>query len=132
MKKFLLLLATVFTLHAGDIEWFFDYNEAMKSAQKEHKNILVFMSQPGCGTCEYMKENVFVDKDVETYINRNFVALNLNVYDEDVPHDLKVRVTPVFHFLDAEGKPVHAKLIGGKTAPFFLKLLQEARGETGK
>jgi len=126
MKQLLLLFSAAVLLLGNDIDWFFDYNEARQAAQKEHKHILVFMSQPGCGTCEYMKENVFVDREVEHYINTHFIPLNLNVYDEDVPDDLKVRVTPVFHFLDQNGKAVRPKLIGGKTAPFFLKLLQEA------
>ena len=112
MKQLLLLFTTALLLFGNDIEWFFDYNEALKSAQKGNKQILVFMSQPGCGTCEYMKENVFVDKEVEAYINANFVALNLNVYDEDVPDELKVRVTPVFHFLDAKPHPFSSSFSG--------------------
>lgn len=120
------------TLYAGEIDWYYDYTEALEKAQNENKYILVFMSQPGCGTCEYMKENVFVDGDVENYINSHFVALTLNVYDEDVPTPLKVRVTPVFHFLDQKGEPVRPKLIGGKTAPFFLKLLQEIHKDVKK
>lgn len=125
MRRLVLFLAFCLSLFGSEIDWYFDYDEALKTAQKEKKAVLVFMSQPGCGTCEYMKENVFVDGEVESYINSRFVALNLNVYDEDVPAHLKVRVTPVFHFLDNKGVPIEPKLIGGKTAPFFLKLLQE-------
>ena len=126
LMKRLLFFVMAIALHSADIEWFYDYKEALDTAKKEHKNILVFMSQPGCGSCEYMKENVFVDAGVEAYMNAHYIALNFSIYDEEVPEHLKVRVTPVFHFLNGEGEPIHAKLIGGKTPPFFLKALQEA------
>jgi len=125
MKVLLPLLAAI-SLFASDIGWFYDYNEALEEAKTRQKQILVFMNQPGCLSCEYMEENVFVDGEVEAYINAHFVPLSLSIYDEDVPAHLKARATPVFHFLDEEGKPVHKKLIGGKKAPFFLKLLKEA------
>lgn len=127
MKRLLLFLFTALTLHASGIDWYYDYGEALDAAKKEDKHILVFITQPGCGTCNYMKENVFVDTNVETYINAHYIPLDMTVYDKALPEHLKVRVTPVFHFLDAEGKPLRQKMIGGKTAPSFLKLLKEAR-----
>ncbi len=124
MKKIILWLLAL-TLYASDIEWFYDYDETVETAQKEKKKILVFMTQPGCGSCEYMKLNVFTDPAVSDYLNARFVALDLSIYDEDVPEHLKVRITPVFHFLDQNGNPLRKKLIGGKTPPFFLELLKE-------
>lgn len=128
--KLLLPLLAALTLYASDIGWFYDYKEALQEAKAKHKQILVFMSQPGCLSCEYMEENVFVDGEVEAYVNAHFVPLSLSIYDEDVPAHLKERVTPVFHFLDEEGNPVRKKLIGGKTAPFFFTLLKEAHTAT--
>ncbi len=129
MRKLFLFMVMLIQLSAAGIAWQPFYDEALKQAQAEHKKVLVFMSQPGCGTCEYMKENVFSDGEVKAYITAHFIPLQLNVHHDDVPEHLRERVTPVFHFLDASGKDIHPKLIGGKTAPFFLKLLNEVNGK---
>ena len=42
------------------------------------------------------------------------------------PEALKVKMTPVFHFVRADGSLIQPTLVGGKTAPFFLKLLKKA------
>ncbi len=88
--------------------------------------MLVFMNKPGCGSCAYMKENVFTDPSVVSYLNDNFVSVSLDIHKNDAPKELQVDVTPVFYFLNADGSEAQETLIGGKTAPFFLKLLKKA------
>ena len=126
-----LLLALLFSAHllAAGIDWYFVYDEALEDAKAQNKKILVFMTQPGCGTCNFMKENVFSQSEIKSYIDAHFIPLELTVYHKDIPEHLRARVTPVFHFLDSSGKSLHPKLIGGKTASAFLKLLQEANGK---
>jgi len=124
MKKILLISLLSLHLFAADIYWGESYKDALEEAQESHKPILVFMSQVGCHSCEFMREKVFTDAKLRDYIAKNYVAVELDIHDNDAPKSLQIPVTPVFYFLKEDGSKKRETLIGGKTAPFFLKLLQ--------
>lgn len=126
MKKLLLLTLMSLSIYASEVAWFTSYAEASQDAKEKNKPMLVFMNKPGCGSCAYMKENVFTDASVISYLNSNYISISLNIHTNDAPKNLQVNVTPVFHFLNADGSEAQEKLVGGKTAPFFLKLLKQA------
>ncbi len=113
-------------LYASEVSWSTSYVTASQSAKAENKPMLVFINKPGCGSCAYMKENVFTDAAVVAYLNDNFISVSLDIHENDAPKELQMNVTPVFHFLNADGSKSQETLIGGKTAPFFLKLLKKA------
>ncbi len=112
-------------LYASEVAWFSSYESAAQTAKLQNKPMLVFMNKPGCGSCAFMKENVFTDATVIAYLNDNFISVSLDIHENDAPNALQVNVTPVFHFLNADGSKSQEPLIGGKTAPFFLKLLKK-------
>jgi hypothetical protein len=112
------------------INWLDDYDEALTLAKEKHKPLLVFMSQEHCGSCKYMKEEVFTDTKLISYINTHFTPLMLDINGFDIPKPLQTTMTPVFHFLDENGHKLRESLIGGKTAPFFLPLLEKIIKET--
>lgn len=126
MLKLILLSLLSFSLYASDITWFDSYVKAAKTAKSENKPMLVFMNMPGCGSCKYMKENVFTDENIVAYLNKNYVSVSLDIHTNDAPKELQVSVTPVFHFLKSDGSEALETLVGGKTAPFFVKLLKKA------
>jgi thioredoxin-related protein len=126
MKKFLLLSLMSLSLFASDITWYTSYVQAAQSAKTQNKPMLVFMNRPGCGSCAYMKENVFTDKDIVKYLDENYIAVSLDIHTNDAPKALQVSVTPVFYFLHSDGTQAIDTLFGGKTAPFFIKLLKQA------
>ncbi len=114
------------SLYATDVNWFHSYKEAAAEAKRTDKPMLVFMNKPGCGSCQYMKENVFTDEAVVSYLNTHFISVSADIHTNDAPKELQVDVTPVFHFLKSDGTKSTDTLIGGKTAPFFLKILHKA------
>ncbi len=126
MHKILLLVLLALGLNASEMTWFTSYEKAQISAKAQNKPMLLFMNKKGCGSCEYMKENVFTDKDIIAYLNQNYIAVALDIYKNDAPKDFQVKVTPVFHFTSSDGTKLRESLIGGKTAPFFIKLLKKA------
>jgi thioredoxin-related protein len=126
MLKLILLSLLTLSLYASDVAWFDSYEKAAKTAMSDNKPMLVFMSQPGCGSCAYMKENVFTDESIIAYLNEHYVSVSLNIHENDAPKELQVSVTPVFYFLNSDGSQALETLIGGKTAPFFIKLLKKA------
>lgn len=126
MKFFGILLLFAMALFGGDVVWQSSYVSAMKKAHDETKPVLVFMNQPGCGSCEFMKENVFTDPQVVDYLNSHYIPVSLDIHKNDAPEALQVKMTPVFHFVRSDGSKIQDTLMGGKTAPFFLKLLKKA------
>lgn len=126
MKKFILITLLTLSTYASEVSWFNSYNKGAEAAKSENKPMLVFMNKPGCGSCAYMKENVFTDKTVIDYLNENYISVSLDIHTNDAPKALQVNVTPVFHFLKSDGSEAAETLVGGKTAPFFLKLLKKA------
>lgn len=126
MKTLILLLLMGLSLLASDVNWYISYDEAAQSAKTQNKPMLVFMNRPGCGPCTYMKENVFTDKEIVSYLDKNYIAVSLDTHINDAPEELQVTVTPVFHFLRSDGTEAIETLYGGKTAPVFMKLLKKA------
>ena len=126
MTKILLLILLTLGLNASELSWFTSYEKAQESAKAQNKPMLLFMNKKGCGSCEYMKESVFTDKDIIAYLSQNYIAVALDIYKNDAPKVFQVKVTPVFHFTSSDGTKLRESLIGGKTAPFFLKLLKKA------
>lgn len=110
---------------AQKISWLDDYDEALTLAKAKHMPLLVFMSQEHCGSCKYMKQEVFSDAKMIDYVNAHFIPLMLDINGFDVPKSLQTTMTPVFHFLDENGHKLRKSLIGGKTALFFLPMLKE-------
>lgn len=117
------------SLLASEVSWFHSYSQAAQVAKQNQKPMLVFMNKPGCGSCQYMKENVFTNQSIIEYLNAHYVSISLDINTNDAPQKLQVKVTPVFHFLTSSGEKSIETLIGGKTAPYFLKLLK--KGNTG-
>jgi len=126
MKKLILILVLTLGAYASEVSWFHSYPEAIKAAKSEHKPLLLFMNKPGCGSCAYMKENVFTDEKIIDYLTKNYIAVSLDIHKNDAPKEFQVQVTPVFHYINGDGKKIRETLVGGKTAPFFLKLLKQA------
>jgi len=119
-----LLFLSTFAL-SSQINWITTYEEAQNIASKLNKPMLLFMNRKGCGSCQYMKENVFTDEGVIDFLDKNYVAVSLTIKRNDAPKLFKTNKTPVFHFVNADGKKIYQTLFGGKTAPFFLKLLKK-------
>ena len=44
----------------------------------------------------------------------------------DAPKEYQVGMTPVFHYVRAEGSKIQETLVGGKTGLFFLNILKKA------
>ena len=126
MKKMLLLCMMMFSLHAGEAFWYDSYKEAAQTAKEEHKAMLIFMSQAGCKSCEYMEDNVLFKDDIAGFLDENYIAVHLDIHDNDAPKKLQIGMTPVFYFLDENEKELREMLVGGKKAPQFFALLKEA------
>lgn len=132
MKKLITTLVAVCIMYgvsAQGIEFFHGtYEEALKKAQTEKKQIFVDVYTSWCGPCKMMAKNVFPDKKVGAYFNAHFVCLQLDA-EKETGHvffqHYKANGFPSFFWLNAQGKLLDVQC--GYTEPDrFLELARAA------
>lgn len=100
------------------------YSVAMQAAKSQQKPLLVYLHRRNCHACDYMENQVFTDENVAAYLSRNYVVVRLYTNDSGLPADLRVEMSPVFHFLNSDNREIIESIIGGRDAERFLRLLQ--------
>lgn len=129
MKKLLTLLISVcamgFTAHAQTDFRSISFDEALKVAKLENKQVFIDFYTDWCGPCKKMAREVFPQKAVGDYMNAQFVNLKLNAEKEgkELAVRYKVNAYPTFVVLDAQGKVV-AELKGSMDGQTFISKLK--------
>jgi thioredoxin-related protein len=126
-----ILLATLFSsmLFAAPVQWIVDYDSALSEAKKTHRPLMLFLSKPHCKTCRFMKEKVFTDPKVQAYLQKHYVTAKLNVGDHTLPEKYRMRMSPVFTFIDPEQTEIVEQIIGGRKATAFMQTLHNVLDE---
>ena len=65
------------------INWETNYNTALEKAAKENKAVMIDFYTDWCTICKIMETNVYLDKDIVSNINYNFVPLKINAQYND-------------------------------------------------
>lgn len=126
MKFILVLLLLFSSLHGLSVDIQEEYTSALKKAKKEDKPLLVYLFMLNCYTCEYMDGEVFQDKKVVTYLRKNYVVVKLYANDRSLPEELRVEMSPVFHFINGQNGEMIESIMGGRSARKFLKQLKNS------
>lgn len=124
MKRILTLLMLFASLLSANVKYAKTYDAALKQAEAEKKIVLVMLSREGCDACWYMENVVFKDKAVAELINKEFVALYLDIHHDNL-QGLDFIGTPTFHFLSPTGVAFF-RYDGGANVKDFTAVLQEA------
>jgi len=137
MKKILLLICFTLFLqscnakvsHADEnktipLVWLHNLDKALVSAKQTDKKVLMMYSAPWCPECNYMKEVVFSDQNLTTYMKKNFVLLSFEVEKDTLPKGFTYHGIPTFFFLDGNKKEI-GKIEGSDRATGFLKKLEK-------
>ena len=82
MKNLLLVVlffSSIFSSIAQDkgINWM-SLEDAVEAQNKEPRKIIMDMYTTWCGPCKLLDKNTFQNKDVTTYINKNYYAVKFN------------------------------------------------------
>ncbi len=96
--------ASIFEAPLG-LNAFFDYDEGLAYAKKNHKPVMIDFTGHACVNCREMEANVWTDKAVYNLIANDFVLIQLYVDDKTELQANEQTVTP-------EGKKI--KTIGNK------------------
>ncbi|ADN10096.1 thioredoxin family protein [Sulfurimonas autotrophica] len=126
MKILILLLTSVLILFANELQFEHNFDKALKKAKEQNKAVMMMYSAVWCPECNYMKEIVFKDKQVSTYIEKHFIVLSLDIQKDTLPKGFEYPGIPVFFFLD-DNASEKDKIIGGSKANIFLEKLKSVK-----
>jgi len=121
----LLLSSTIFSL-----DWVKDIDTALAVAQKENKNVMVFVESPYCKWCKKMKDRTFSDESVEKRLEK-YVVVTVMKNDSkamvNLPH---VKGVPATFFMNAN-KNVIESAIGYLTVEEFILYINDVEKKKG-
>ena len=80
------------------------FDKAMEKAKKEGKIIMIKATSPYCHYCKVMEREVLTSDMIVKKLQKDFVPVEVDVYESALPMGLKYKVTPTFFFLDENGK----------------------------
>ena len=124
MKKTALLLLFVTQICAIDLPWLHDIEVAKKIAQKERKDIYVFIGAEHCNFCVRYKDEVLSDKKVQHTL-KSYIKVFLNRDKHEVPSYFEKFGVPRHYFLKPDGT-VYYDDAGIKGVNGFFLMIDEA------
>ena len=128
MIKILLIVWMMgLSLWSGIIQNDEQFKNAVTIMGKENKLVLMIYTTEDCPECAYMKQKVFHDKAIETYMNRNFVVIEKNIHKSKLPDGYDYFGIPTMFFIDKAGNKKET-IIGSKRPQPFLAELHRIRG----
>jgi thiol:disulfide interchange protein len=89
------------------------FEEALKLAKKEKKNIFLDAYASWCGPCKMLKKNVFTQKEVGDFYNGNFINMAIDMEQGEGPklaQKFKVQAYPTLLFINHKGEVVGTAL----------------------
>lgn len=124
-----------FSVFAGGMEFsHISFEEAKALAQKEGKMIFVDAFTTWCGPCKRMAATTFVDDQVGSFFNKNFVNLKIDMEKPEgraFGQKYPVSAYPTLYFIDGTGEVAH-KDVGGKDVEGILKSAEFAMRKSNK
>ena len=138
MKTLATILTTLLVaggVHAADLKWEHNYDDALAQAKKDKKLIMVDVYTDWCGWCKKLDKDTYSDKTVQEKLAKNFITVKINPEkskkNEKLSKEFGTKGFPHIVFLDATGKKIHE--IGGfEPADAFSKELDAVVKQAGK
>ena len=63
-----------------------NFEQAVEKASKENKKIFIYGHTDWCGYCRKMEKSTFKEKEVNEYMNANFINLNYDLEKDEGIH----------------------------------------------
>lgn len=107
------------------------YKEALEKAAKEEKLVFIDAFASWCGPCKRMAANVFTQKEVGDYFNKNFINMQIDMEKGEGPSlsgKFNVSAYPTFLFINGKGEIVNRK-VGGMDPDAFINVGKTALGK---
>lgn len=115
-------------LGAAELEWL-DYQEALQHSRTSNKPILLEVMSAYCTYCAKMDEEVFSDPTIQEKIYASFIPARIDMDKEELPDNIKARMTPTFFFIIGSEEKPYKKVIGAWNREDFEDFLNQALKE---
>lgn len=133
MKKTIILLMGLFFAisfsNAQGVHFFSGtFDEAKQLASNDGKHILLYFCSPSCGPCKVMERDVFPNKEVGDYVNRNFIFVKCDSEVEgtaELKKKFNVSAYPTYIVLDTDENIIH-RFLGSNTTEGYVAVLKAA------
>ena len=110
------------------------FKDLLTRAKKEKKLVFIDAYAVWCGPCKMMDKNVFTQKSVGDYFNKNFVSSRIDMEKgegREIAQKFAVRSYPTFLFLNGDGELV-SQNYGYMEPSLFLSMAQEVNAGNSK
>jgi len=110
----------------SEVNWLYDYDEALTRAQSENKPVMIDFWADWCYWCNELDSKTYSDDQVGQFLNENFVCLKDDVSKSNLGQIYRIGYSiPVILFLNPDGSVIPGGLLRGyRNAEVFL---QEAK-----
>jgi len=104
LKIFIFTLIFNLNLYANEYPWIHDYDEAIIKAQKEHKDIYLFIGADICNFCKKYKKTTLSDDAAMKRLSKSYIPVYLSRDQHLIPDHFEVYGVPRHYFLQSNGK----------------------------
>ena len=118
----LLLLAP--TLGAVELNWEHNYENALATAKKEHKDIYLFIGADHCKHCERFKKQTLSNQKLIERMKKKYVLLFMSRDQHKIPDRFEKFGVPFHYFLTSDGKII-AEIQGSRELAGWYDVLDE-------
>lgn len=111
-----------------------NFKDLLAKAKKEKKLVFIDAYAVWCGPCKMMDKNVFTQKTVGDYFNKNFVSSRIDMEKgegREIAQKFSVRSYPTFLFLNGDGDLV-SQNYGYMEPSLFLSMAQDVNAVNSK
>jgi len=107
----------------NNVNWYTDYNEALKIAKTENKYILIDFTADWCGACKDMENNVLSKGNVKKALNK-YICIKIDIdKNKELSDKFNIRGVPILTILDSNGIEVD-RIAGSRSEEDFIKYLE--------
>lgn len=132
MKKllFVAVLTTSF-LYASPADLFKSlgysdtYKETLDKAVKSNKPMMLVISEKTCPWCRKLENQTLKKKNINQFVQDNFVALGLEKNDDVYPKQFTPQVVPTVVFVNPKDETIIFESYGYKPKKEFIEILTE-------
>ena len=125
MKQLFLFTLLSLSLFAIELPWLHDVEAAKKIAQKEHKDIYVFVGADKCRFCDMYKKEALSKPKVIAALQKKFVLVYLSRDRHSIPKEFQKFGVPLHYFLTPKGE-IYFLDAGVKNADGVFLMIDEA------
>ena len=113
---------------ASEMKYETNFDEAMKRAKKEQKNVMLVLVSNYCPWCRKFEQRVLLKEEVNAIIQKNYIPLILNREKDPFPKEFDTGFTPIVHFIDHKTQKSYKNVIGYNNKDEFTYILKTDSG----